>query len=80
MLKEAFERYINDDELDTFALWAFGPEYGTIDIAIDFMHAWNAIHGDDLRLHANGDMQHDIKAMSNLWMHSLHRLSKFGDV
>ena len=78
-MRLAFERLIPDqDELEQFALWAFGPSYRDLEMGTQFMDLWNQYHGDDLTLVPSGAISEDSIKMVDLWKDSLVRLSKYG--
>lgn len=79
-MRDVFLMFIPDDEeLECFALWAFGPEYREIDEGMKFLRAWNAIHGSELTLDAAGEVYSDAEKMVSMWKRSLMRLSQFGE-
>lgn len=69
-MKHEFSQYIKDpEELEEFLVWAFGKDYIHLTEYLDFMHAWNALHGDYLMLHEDSDLDKDILRMAVLWKH-----------
>jgi hypothetical protein len=67
-LRDVFIEYIPDgDEIEQFAAWAFGTGYGEIDYSLDFMKAWNDLHGDKLNLEPTGQVSTDVPKMVQLW-------------
>jgi len=61
----------DEQELQEFALWAFGEGYQEIAHALDFMEAWNLLHGEDLRLREEGYIHIDVPRMVELWKEEL---------
>lgn len=54
-------------EQDAFGLWAFGKDLMEIHDGIEFMNAWNDLHGNELLLQSTGIISEDIKKMIELW-------------
>ncbi len=70
-MKSYFANLIPDsEEIETFALWAFGEcfrDEGLFNTGIDFMTEWNKRHGDVLYLFPHGIMGDDIPKMVKVW-------------
>ena len=67
-VRDVFERLIPDqEELEQFAAWAFGPYYRELDQAINFMETWNYLHGVLLMLQPDGLLQEDAEKMVQVW-------------
>jgi hypothetical protein len=67
-VRDRFSKYIPDEEeLEEFGAWAFGPYYRELDQAINFMETWNYLHSDKLKLEPGGDISVDISKMVQVW-------------
>lgn len=76
-MKHEFAQFIEDPkELEEFPKWAFGVDYIYLTEALDFMHAWNALHGDVLMLRQDTVIQEDIPRMVALWNIYLAKIQK----
>jgi len=64
-LKEIVELYLPSEEVDDFALCAFGEDFRYFFHALHFMEAWNNRHDHQLR--ADGIPSEDIKEMVEIW-------------
>jgi hypothetical protein len=60
---------MKDEDSEIFSKWAFGEYFREFDQAIQFMIAWNKIHGVQLELHPDGEITKDIVKMIDLWKH-----------
>lgn len=70
-MRLAFKRLIPDEEeLERFARWAFGSKFRELEMGTEFMDAWNAIHGEDLKLVSSGVISEDSVKMVELWKES----------
>ena len=56
-----------EGKADEFALWAFGEKFLELEDAINFMHAWNELHGDIYRLTGDGCIEFDLAIMVEMW-------------
>lgn len=55
---------------DGFGEWAFGDEWWDFILHNDsrlLMQAWNELHGDELLLHPDGEVENDLKKMIALF-------------
>lgn len=67
-MRAAFLPHIPDEqELEEFGLWAFGPYYRELDESINFMETWNQLHGDKLKLERSGKISIDVPKMVQVW-------------
>lgn len=67
-IRKYVEYYITDaDELEAFALWAFGEDFGDLEYGLDFLEHWNILHGKELKLKECGLPKDDIPKMVELW-------------
>lgn len=67
-VRDIFIQYLPDDtDLEQFAAWAFGDNYGEIDQSLNFMQAWNDLHGENLTLEPAGQVTIDAPKMVQLW-------------
>ena len=64
---EHFMRPRDEDELESFARWAFGDNFHELDHSLKFMESWNEIHGDDFLLRQDGIIEHDVPKMIQMW-------------
>lgn len=64
---ELIREHLSDEDIDKFALWAFGEGYKDLDRTQMFMEAWNERHIASLELSPIGSPEHDIKHMIRLW-------------
>lgn len=72
-IKNFVTEFIHDpEEQDGFALWAFGETY-KIHHDIDFLIAWNEIHGNDLLIKDDGNVKDDIKKMVALFNNRIQK-------
>lgn len=75
MIKYILTELIPDDlSRDDFALWAFGDGYCSFEHGMDFLHAWNELHGDAYRLRADSSLLEDLTEMVELWRSALGEL------
>lgn len=56
-----------DEYVDEFCLWAFGENNKSLCQGLDFMNAWNDLHGEELLLHEDSSVDEDILKMMSLW-------------
>ena len=54
-------------DVDDFGLWAFGDSLSHFSHGIEFMEAWNKLHGDDFTLSPEGYIEEDILEMVRMW-------------
>ncbi len=67
-LKSLVEYFIDDgNEVEEFALWAFGKTYKQEVGLINFMKLWNQFHSDIFELNSSGQPKQDMKKMVELW-------------
>ena len=64
---EHFMKPMDEEELEDFALWAFGENFQELDHSLKFMEAWNEIHGDDFLLRQDGVIEFDVPKMIQMW-------------
>ena len=62
-----FSLHLQEDEKDSFPLWAFGETYKSMTYPEDFLQAWNKLHGDVLEICPSGAILNDSEKMVNLW-------------
>ncbi len=64
---------------DDFAFWAFGENYFTFD-NLEFIQAWNTIHGKELRFYRPRQIREDTLKMVEHWRDSMdkkiHKIEK----
>lgn len=65
-IRDYIERYLDDPDVEPFALWAFGPTFKDM-LKTDFYNAWNELHGDLLMLRVDSRPKYDIPKMILLW-------------
>ena len=53
--------------VDAFGMWAFGPEFRSIDTGLGFLQAWNNIHAKQFKLEPNSSMSQDMPLMIEHW-------------
>jgi hypothetical protein len=67
-VRDYFKKLIPDEEeLDTFARWAFGEDFLEIEGSMKFLECWNTIHGKQLILLPSGQISEDAPTMVELW-------------
>lgn len=66
-MQNLFKNLLPDGQLENFATWAFGDRYWEIEGSINFMHAWNSLHGEELLLRPDGTLLVDARKMVDLW-------------
>lgn len=69
-MKELIEHFLQPEEVEEFACWAFGDEYFVIKTSKAFLNAWNSLHQDALYLKSDGVVKDDIQKMVQLWKDS----------
>jgi hypothetical protein len=71
-IKDYFETLIYDpNELEEFALWAFGDGLYDIVGSINFLKAWNGLHGEKLKMEPSSLIVETAPKMIKLWRDSL---------
>ena len=66
-LKSLVQFFIdNEDEINEFALWAFGKTYKEEVGLIRYMKLWNERHSDIFELNESGNAREDMKEMIRL--------------
>ena len=67
-MKNFFQSLLdNEESLEEFGEWAFGATYKDISIGMEFLYAWNVLHGDVLHLNADSFIGEDAPKMIQLW-------------
>lgn len=66
-LRDIVEYYLDEDEAEEFALWAFGDGYRNWFGSIRHLRAWNKLHGEEMLLKQDDDPREDIPKMIVLW-------------
>lgn len=71
-LKDFFASLIKDEkELNAFGLWAFGEGLYDIMDGLQFLEAWNGLHGNELKLEPSSLIGDDALKMIKMWRDSL---------
>lgn len=70
-VKDVVSAYLDKDQVEKFAEWAFGEEYLILEGLEKFMEEWNKRHSDKFALTADGSIAIDLKKMVNIWKESL---------
>ena len=71
-VKDFFLYLIGDEkEVEEFGVWAFGNGLYDIEESIQFLEAWNGIHGEKLKLEPSSMIVDDAPKMIKLWRDSL---------
>lgn len=65
-----FRKYLDEEELEPFFIWAWGKNYKDIKTHLGFMKLWNALHENELRLSPTGSIHQDSQKMLKLWRES----------
>ena len=66
-MRDLLERYLEENEIDDFSMWAFGPDYMNLIGLINFMEKWNERHDNLLTLEETSSPVIDIQKMIDLW-------------
>lgn len=70
-IKDLIRPFCNEEESERFAEWAFGSDFKLIDGLIQFLNAWNELHGKKLFLCEDGSPQEDMEKMITMWRESI---------
>lgn len=60
----------DEEEINSFGEWAFGPSFKDMIHTLQFMEAWNERHGKKFILSASGIVEYDLPKMIDLWKES----------
>lgn len=74
-LRSLVHKFLKDMPIgscEKFAEWAFGEDYNEYEKAMDFMDAWNKIHGLQMKLSPDGQMTVDIENMVEMWKNEIN--------
>jgi hypothetical protein len=61
------KKYLPHEEIEDFAVWAFGDDWDFIDNGAQLAAAWNGHHDSSYRIEQLKDLSHDIEIMLDLW-------------
>ncbi len=57
----------DEKDREGFLRWAFGIKYREITTTIEYMKAWNFLHGNELELKPSTIVTYDIPKMIDIW-------------
>lgn len=63
-LRDIVEQFLSTDEVEEFAAWAFGEDYGDFLEVKEFAQAWNRNHCDLYMVDMAGTIVHDVYKMT----------------
>lgn len=66
-LRPLFKPYIGEDKVDEFAIWAFGPNCELFSKPMEFMNAWNRLHGNKYHIYLDSTVIKDVPEMVKIW-------------
>lgn len=66
MMVRNYIEHLIGDQAETFAKWAFGPDFKKI-YSSEMPEAWNKLHEDKLKLFMGGRIKEDIPKMIEIW-------------
>lgn len=69
-MKHTICRFLDTDdeeEIDVFGEWAFGPSFKDMTHTLQFMEAWNERHGKKFILSEDGIIEYDLPKMIEMW-------------
>lgn len=66
MINDLLRKVLDDEQMDPFAQWAFGPDY--IDLSfIKLAASWNKKHSELYRIDYSNSLKSDLVKMIELW-------------
>jgi len=66
-LRDVVENYLNQEQAEEFAFWAFGNDFKNFSHQEVFLEKWNELHGDLLFIYGYGMINEDIPKMIQIW-------------
>lgn len=63
-LRDIVDKFLPEDEVEKFAAWAFGENYGDFLQIIDFAQAWNQLHGELFYIDVSTSIVDDVYKMT----------------
>lgn len=64
-LKDVVSRFLPENEIEDFAVWAFGEDYADFIEIMDFSQAWNRNHSDLYKIDMDNTIVNDVYKMTN---------------
>ena len=66
-IRDEISRVLKQNELEPFALWAFGPSYATL-TGQQLLLEWNTRHDHRLMIDSNRDAKESVRLMVGAWL------------
>ncbi len=66
-LRDIVGTYLQKEEIEDFAFWAFGDNYLDFENLIDYIKKWNELHGGIYFIDMSNTISEDLKTMCDLW-------------
>lgn len=70
-MKFLIRNFLAEDQIETFAEWAFGEKFRQLRGTEDFLNQWNFTRGKDYKIEAAGNSYVDMKKMIAMWRESM---------
>jgi hypothetical protein len=67
-LRDIVYKFIPNENIEDFAAWAFGENYGDLLEIIEFAYAWNRLHEDIFKVEMESPIVHDVHKMTQLYL------------
>ena len=58
---------VGENDLENFAIWAFGPDYEFFTTAMQFINNWNCRHAHHYEILLDSEISTDMPEMVSLW-------------